>query len=781
MTSSTPGRNGGECPTERQLSEYIDGKSAKAFSDQLELHLLDCNGCCSRLAQLTDMERVSPHGFSELKQNGLEESAIESRLVERLAKCNPMVSPSVDGKVDRDVSWFFSLIGKPTTTEIQDLDFSSVRIAERYRLTKLLSDSMFSLVFEAVDESLNRKVVIKLPSPKVPDYGRRVAEEAKLVSELEHPNIVPILDIGNWRNQIFLVYKFIDGETLSSLIQHGGAIDVELAIEIVEAIASALQRAHERGVFHRDIKPANIMLDQNGNPVLIDFGLAVRNENLEQEKNFIAGTLPYMSPEQISGTTLSTDGRTDIYSLGAVLYELVSGQRPFSASSRDDLRAMIFDRPARPLRQLNASLPSAIEKICATCLQKDPAARFGSAAELLDALVAFRKQNQTGVEENPIVAFRDETQSFAVVPRENLRLSNPAPERSSEKFQKASASASLLVWGFGSALSLTIAGLVWYSGFFSNRAEGEIANSKSSIVAEAPSSTGLGSVEHFIYLLQADGQGRTRREAVELLCESTGELVIIDVAFESGPSGRWTADELKRIRESQPGRKILAYLSLGEAEDYRSYWKSEWDADSDGSPDEAAPDFLCDVNEDWEGNYRVKYWDAEWKEIVFAEVERIVEQGFDGVFLDRVDAYEEQEELESGDYESDRINPETKQSFRKDMLDLVFSLGGRARSRRPEFLIVPQNGSQLLDDDNYLELIDAIALEELFFYEDEPTDSEDQKRILKYVSRLDANKPVLLVEYVKGSLAKACREKAHQLGYPLLITNAELDRLDTVE
>lgn len=286
------------------------------------------------------------------------------------------------------------------------------------------------------------------------------------------------------------------------------------------------------------------------------------------------------------------------------------------------------------------------------------------------------------------------------------------------------------------------------------------------------------SVSTLGYVLQADKLAKTQAQAVELLAASGRDLLVIDAAFDG--TSRWTASELDSIRKAQPGRKIVSYLSIGEAEDYRPYWSSKWDAGKDGVPDSDAPQFLNGENPDWEGNYKVKYWHPQWQAIITEEIDRIVVQGFDGVYLDIVDAFEFYEyDAEKDDWIDNRTNPETGNTFREDMITWVSRIRKRVDAANGKRLVIPQNGDALLASQQYVDMIDAIGVEDLFTNGKRPQKkSEIQYRTLFLDKATAAHKPVYVIEYPKtGEAAIFATEAARVAGYALLLTDRPLKTL----
>jgi hypothetical protein len=249
-------------------------------------------------------------------------------------------------------------------------------------------------VYRVRDTRLDRTVAIKLlPSELVNAPGRRVERfrnEALAIARITHPNICTLHDVGEDGSAIFLVMEYVDGTTLARRLEDG-VLPLPLALRVAIQIAGALDHAHRHGVVHRDLKPANIMLTRDG-VKLLDFGLAKLKERDEQvpidatrserltEDGAIVGTVPYMAPEQIEGRDV--DARTDIFSFGVVLFEMVSGRRPFAGDSRASLMAAIVTAEPPPLSSLQPQAPASLERLILRCLAKDPDDRWQTARDL---------------------------------------------------------------------------------------------------------------------------------------------------------------------------------------------------------------------------------------------------------------------------------------------------------------------------------------------------------------------------------------------------------------
>ena len=276
------------------------------------------------------------------------------------------------------------------------------QVLSHYRIVAKLGQGGQATAYKAEDPRLNRLVVIKALRPELAtDEGarRRFEREACLCSALDNPNICPIYDIGETDGLSYIVMQFVEGPTLRQLLQIGPA-EIPTALSIAVQIADALAVAHAAGIVHRDIKPANVIVTPGGQAKVLDFGLAKVLAGAGQDGNANAGPLTevgvpygsmgYGSPEQVSGVVV--DHRTDIFSLGVVLYEMLAGQVPFKGRNPiEQLHAVIHD-PPRPIRQLNPRVPPDLEAIVVRALAKDPRERFQTMAALRDALKAVSRR-----------------------------------------------------------------------------------------------------------------------------------------------------------------------------------------------------------------------------------------------------------------------------------------------------------------------------------------------------------------------------------------------------
>lgn len=260
-------------------------------------------------------------------------------------------------------------------------------LAGRYQIVEFIAEGGFGKVYKATDGELQRPVAVKVVRGVTAGRQANLLEEARRAAKLQHPGIVPVIDVGVDGERAFVVSAFIDGPDLAEVIEKDRPLPGDAA-RIIADIAEALHHAHREEMVHRDIKPENILLDKEQRPLITDFGLAASFEEVVRRKGLRSGTLSYMSPEQVAGEVQLIGPRSDIYALGVVLYELLTGRLPYQARTPGALREQILFRPPVPPRSLNPDVAVELNDICLRSLSKLPADRFSTAAELASALRA---------------------------------------------------------------------------------------------------------------------------------------------------------------------------------------------------------------------------------------------------------------------------------------------------------------------------------------------------------------------------------------------------------
>src|SRR5438132_5259672 len=259
-----------------------------------------------------------------------------------------------------------------------------------YELLEEIGRGGQGVVYRAHQKSLNRIVALKvigLGPWTTETHLKRFRREAEAAASLEHPGIVPIHEVGEREGQCYFSMKFVEGGQLDEVFKHE-PLSIRRAVELVAKVARTVHYAHEHGILHRDIKPGNILLDQHGEPHLTDFGLArlVEADSTVTGTLDVLGTPSYMAPEQAAGNNTEISRNTDVYGLGAVLYQLLSGHPPFAGGTTYETVKLLLETEPRPPRLLNPKIDRDLSTICRKCLEKDPHRRYSSALALAEDL-----------------------------------------------------------------------------------------------------------------------------------------------------------------------------------------------------------------------------------------------------------------------------------------------------------------------------------------------------------------------------------------------------------
>lgn len=316
-----------------------------------------------------------------------------------------------------------------------------------YKIIEKLGRGGMAYVFKALDQSLNREVALKILSDQLSedvDYIKRFQREAQAAAQLNHPNIVQVFYIGEDNDHHYFAMEYIKGKSLAEIQKEEGIISANKAVSIIAQVADALDEAHRAGLVHRDIKPSNIMVTPNGKAKVTDFGIAyVANAKTKLTRDgSIIGTPEYLSPEQCEGKTV--DQRSDIYSLGVTLYELLAGKTPYEAETPVSMIMKIVKGEYRSVQELNPNVPQTLRTIVEKMMQTDPDKRYASMADVASALNAFEgipeaeqevKVDKTKVEgRTPVTMTYQELDAVSKVPVEPAAVAAPVKSNKTAAF-----------------------------------------------------------------------------------------------------------------------------------------------------------------------------------------------------------------------------------------------------------------------------------------------------------------------------------------------------------
>ncbi len=359
---------------DRVTQQYLEGDLGNFESDAFEKHLNVCEHCRSRLNEFSTQDL-----FWSTAQRYLSS-------VDDLPALTGEFGPGDVETLDA------SLVGRDVLRDIPLQPSDDPDMLGRfggYEISGVVGRGGMGVVLKGWDRSLDRYVAIKVLSPTFAHLSparQRFAREAKAAAAIVHDNIIAIFGVDQCNGLPYLVMPFVKGESLQKRIDREAPLPLEMILEIALQIARGLQAAHEQGVIHRDIKPANILLPQSVSRVLItDFGLArAADDATLTNSGLIAGTPAYMSPEQARGDGI--DARSDLFSLGSVIYAMACGHPPFRAETTYGIMRRIIDENARPLKQLRNDVPHWFQSILDRLLAKQPQHRFVSAASCAEHL-----------------------------------------------------------------------------------------------------------------------------------------------------------------------------------------------------------------------------------------------------------------------------------------------------------------------------------------------------------------------------------------------------------
>ena len=307
-------------------------------------------------------------------------------------------------------------------------------LEDRYEILETIGEGGMAIVFRALDHRLNRYVAVKImreEMAKDEEFRRRFCAESHAVAMLSNPNIVSVYDVSHSDEREYIVMELISGITLKQYMDKKGALDWKEVVHFSKQITRALAHAHERGIIHRDIKPQNIMLLRDGTLKVADFGIAALENEVHENNGQTIGSIHYIAPEQARG--LSPDARSDIYSLGVVMYEMLSGRLPYTGDTLAEIAVKHMNAKPEPLRDTFPSIPVELERITLKAMKSDLNERYQTAGELLEDLDAFTRgamnqeipiENEEVESVKPVLSYSELTKaSYAIRRKKASRVS----------------------------------------------------------------------------------------------------------------------------------------------------------------------------------------------------------------------------------------------------------------------------------------------------------------------------------------------------------------------
>ncbi len=381
-----------KCPPIEVMAAFSIGRLPDDQIEQVGSHVDICPPCADLL---DSVQNESDTVISAIGKAGLDDGNTELKYLDepQRHRLNTRAKAIFD-KDEVSTTWL-NEDQQPVRNESPHLPIT----IGRYEIKRHLGRGGFADVYLAEDPELGREVAIKVPRKDrllSAEELRRFEEEANTAANLKHKSIVEVYEVGRQDAGVYFAMEYMAGGSIADLLMTDAPLSPNRAARLLVPIAEALHYIHQRKdgrekeLVHRDVKPANILLDANGRPHLADFGLALAEEDRWLHREEHAGTLPYMSPEQVRGEAQHLDGRTDIWSLGAILYEMLTGRRPFSSEDKLRLIEEIRHIDPKPPTQIDDAISTRLEQVCLRCLEKNVSNRYSTAAEFANELRSTR-------------------------------------------------------------------------------------------------------------------------------------------------------------------------------------------------------------------------------------------------------------------------------------------------------------------------------------------------------------------------------------------------------
>lgn len=491
------------------------------------------------IQQLLDIERVCDAFEEDCRQNNRQpidhylqrvDSAIRDSLQAELLKLTHEHGTLAGPRRERTFHNPSSSVGGASLQKAATLR------GDRFELHAMLGTGGAATVWQAYDRQLERWVALKAPHADLEFDSERFLRESQVVAKLQHPRIVRVLDFGKDQHGYFMISELIEGETLADRMKRGAYSDSEIALLLAE-VCDALAYAHDMGVVHRDLKPGNLLLNAQGVPFIADFGIAHHWKQFASEQRAsqgLFGTPAYMAPEQVSGEADSVEPRTDIYAMGVILYQLLTGELPFRGSIESILQQITSHEPVAP-RTLRSTIPIELETLCLKCLEKNPNRRVSS-AKLLGAELR-RFANHEPILSRPI----------GIVGRlTKLARKHPGPS-----------SLVALVFGLTLLVAATLGVAVWMvTSSWNREVELRVEAERAQLAAEGAARAEREARQAAIEALsQAESQKQRAQEEAELSRES---LEFLESVFQASDPVTWVlGSQLPAVRRPPQVTELL--------------------------------------------------------------------------------------------------------------------------------------------------------------------------------------------------------------------------------